>query len=254
MKNKMPVLFVGHGSPMNIIDDNSFTRTLYELGKTLQPKSILVISAHWVIDKTKVVSVDHPNTIHDFYGFPEELYRIQYPAPGAPQLAQELAPVAESTEEWGLDHGSWAVLRLMFPEAKIPVTQLSLNRIRTLQQHFELGHELRRLREQGVLIIGSGNLVHNLREIVWRTEAPAFEWAVEFDAIVEKELSARSWDRLVDLTAFNERQFRRAHPSIEHYLPLLPVLGAADADESLAYPTAVIQNGSIAMRTVLIGA
>lgn len=254
MKNKMPVLFVGHGSPMNIIDDNSFTRTLHELGKTLQPKSILVISAHWVIDKTKVVSVEHPKTIHDFYGFPEELYRIQYPAPGAPQLAKELAPVAESTEDWGLDHGSWAILRLMFPEAKIPVTQLSLNRIRTLQQHFELGQELRRLREQGVLIVGSGNLVHNLREIVWRTEAPAFEWAVEFDAIVEKELSARSWDRLIDLTAFNERQFRRAHPSIEHYLPLLPILGAADADESLAYPTAVIQNGSIAMRTVLIGA
>ncbi len=254
MKNKMPVLFVGHGSPMNIIDDNSFTRTLHELGKTLQPKSILVLSAHWVIDKTKVVSVEHPKTIHDFYGFPDELYRIQFPAPGAPQLAKELAPVAESTEDWGLDHGSWAILRLMFPEAKIPVTQLSLNRIRTLRQHFELGQELHRLREQGVLIIGSGNLVHNLREIVWRTEAPAFEWAVEFDAVVEKELSARSWDRLVDLTAFNEREFRRAHPSIEHYLPLLPVLGAADADESLAYPTAVIQNGSIAMRTVLIGA
>lgn len=254
MKNKMPVLFVGHGSPMNIIDDNTFTRTLYELGKTLQPKSILVISAHWVIDKTKVVSVEKPKTIHDFYGFPDELYQIQYPARGAVHLAAELENVAEPTGEWGLDHGSWAVLRLMFPEANIPVTQMSLNRIMTLQQHFEIGRELRRLRDQGVLIIGSGNLVHNLREIVWKTEVPAFDWAVEFDAVVEKELSGRSWDRLVDLTAFNERQFRRAHPSIEHYLPLLPVLGAADPDESLVYPTAMIQNGSIAMRTVLIGA
>jgi len=177
---RFPVLFVGHGSPMNAIERNTFTEALSGLAARLpRPKAVCVVSAHWVTAGSRVLTSAHPRTIHDFYGFPQPLYEVQYPAPGAPVEAGTLAsnPHIKPDETWGLDHGSWSVLRHMYPQADVPTFQLSLDERRSLKEHLELGREIEALRERGVLILGSGNIVHNLRQIDWNAPHGAYDWA-----------------------------------------------------------------------------
>jgi 4,5-DOPA dioxygenase extradiol len=185
---KMPVLFVGHGSPMNAIEHNAFTETLRGLSARLpRPQAVCVVSAHWVTCGSQVLASAHPRTIHDFQGFPRPLFEVQYPAPGAPSEAKKLAgnPEIVANHRWGLDHGSWSVLRHMYPKADVPAFQLSLDERRSFKEHLDLGREVQSLRERGVLILGSGNIVHNLRRIDWDHPASAYDWAVEFDARVK---------------------------------------------------------------------
>jgi 4,5-DOPA dioxygenase extradiol len=183
--HKMPVLFIGHGSPMNAIEHNAFTESLGQLSARLpRPKAVCVVSAHWVTSGTHVLKSEHPRTIHDFYGFPRPLYEVQYPAPGAPQEAEKLAsdPEIRKDETWGLDHGAWSVLRHMYPKADVPAFQLSLDERRGFKEHLDLGGEISNLRERGVLILGSGNIVHNLGRVDWDNPHGAYDWAIEFDA------------------------------------------------------------------------
>ena len=190
MTNRMPVLFVGHGSPMNAIEDNEFSRAWITAGKALPPvKAILCISAHWETEGTQVTAMEKPKTIYDFYGFPPELYARTYPAPGSPELAQRVLdlvkPIAVGLDRtWGLDHGTWSVLTRLFPKADVPVIQLSLDVQKDPQEHYDLGRQLMALRDEGVLILGSGNIVHNLRILSW--DGAVYDWAVEFDAKVKQ--------------------------------------------------------------------
>lgn len=249
--SKMPVVFIGHGSPMNAIADNSFTRSLNTLSKKIEtPKAILVVSAHWVTGGTFFQSSAKPKTIHDFGGFPRELYEIQYPSPGAPELAKELGL---ATEDWGLDHGTWSVLRHIYPEANIPVFQMSLDRSLSFQDHFNLGVKLRELRNQGVLILSSGNIVHNLRQISWEENAVAFDWAIEFDDIVKKGIESKDYSSLINILQDNPTLTKLAHPSYEHYIPLLYVLGASENSDKLTSVFEGIQNASISMRSFILG-
>src|SRR5271169_3284222 len=198
---RMPVLFVGHGSPMNAIEANAFTRSLQEVRKKLPlPKAICVVSAHWVTRGCQVLTAQWPRTIHDFYGFPRPLYEVQYPAPGAPEEAKRLAMEQHllTDHEWGLDHGAWSVLRHMYPKADVPAFQLSLDERRSFKSHLELGHEIESLRDRGVLILGSGNIVHNLRRIDWENPHAAYDWAVEFDAKVKGAVEARDTGALAE--------------------------------------------------------
>lgn len=252
----MPVLFVGHGSPMNAIASNAYTKTLGQLGQQLpKPKAILVVSAHWMTRGAFVTEMKRPRTIHDFGGFPKALFDVQYPAPGSPETAvliRHLAPSVQGDNEWGLDHGTWSVLVHMFSQADVPVLQLSLDMEKSLEAHFYLGTQLKQLREQGVLILGSGNLVHNLRQIQWQEKAPAFDWATEFDEWVKQKLLARDFDSV--LYKFHATQAgKMSVPTLEHYLPLHYVLGAADASEPLKFEYEEIQNGSISMRSLSFG-
>lgn len=256
MKKRMPTLFAGHGSPMNAIADNAYTRTMAALGARLpRPDAILVISAHWQTRGAAATASDAPPTIHDFGGFPEALYRVSYPAPGSPALAARAAELvgAAPTLEWGLDHGAWSVLRHLYPDASIPVVQLGLEHGLTPREHLERGARLRPLRDEGVLILGSGNLVHNLRRIDFDDGAEPFDWAVEFDAWTKEKLAARDFAALAgDLSAVPSG--RLAVPTREHYDPVLYAAGASDADDAVRFEFDEIQNGSIAMRSVSFGA
>jgi 4,5-DOPA dioxygenase extradiol len=252
----MPIIFIGHGSPMNIVEDNSYTRMLSALGKSLpQPKAILVISAHWLTEGTQVLSVAKPKTIYDFHGFPDELYKVSYPAPGAPELAnriKEIIPNVKETQDWGLDHGAWAILHHLYPDADIPVTQMSIDRKLSLQGHFELGEKLKALRNEGVLIIGSGNIVHNLRAISWDTEAPAHEWATDFDGLVKEAIGNSDFEFLMSFRHPKALElFRMAHPTADHYIPLMYVLGGKETKDSVQYPIELMQNASISMRSII---
>jgi 4,5-DOPA dioxygenase extradiol len=252
----MPVLFVGHGSPMNAIEENAFTKTLSELGKTLpRPKAVCVVSAHWVSDGARVLTSEHPRTIHDFYGFPKELYEVQYPAPGAPDEAEKVAsdPQIEKDQQWGLDHGSWSVLRHMYPKADVPAFQLSLDARRSFKEHLELGREIRKLRERGVLVLGSGNIVHNLGRVDWDKPHGAYDWAVEFDAKVKAAVEDHDANALATPEKWGENLLATAHPTVEHYLPLLYCIGAADEKDIVSYPYEGFDFGSISMRAVLFG-
>lgn len=257
-EKRQPVLFIGHGSPMNAIADNTYTRTLQSLGASLpRPKAILVISAHWMTRGSWVTEMAQPKTIHDFYGFPQALFDIQYPAPGSPEIAQLLRqttqiPVRGDSQEWGLDHGTWSVLRHMYPLADIPVLQLSLNMNEGPDYHLRLGEELRSLRDKGVLILGSGNLVHNLRKIRWEEQAPAFEWAAEFDQWIKSRLEQRDFKSILHGFADTEAG-RLSVPSQDHYLPLHYILGASDGNDELRFEFEEIQNGSISMRSLSFG-
>ena len=253
----MPVLFVGHGSPMNAIENNAFTQTLRELSARLpKPTAVCVISAHWVTSGSQVLASSHPQTIHDFYGFPRALYEVEYPAPGAPAEAGKLAenPVIVPDEKWGLDHGSWSVLRHMYPAADIPAFQLSLDERRTPKEHLELAREIKQLRQRGVLILGSGNVVHNLRQIDWSDPHGAFDWAREFDSRVKDSVDAHDASALADPAKWGERLLATAHPTLEHYLPLLYCMGSTDAKDSISYPYEGFDFGSISMRAILFGA
>lgn len=251
----MPALFVGHGNPMNAIEDNPFSRAWVEVGKTLPPpRAILCISAHWQTPSPMVTAMEKPRTIHDFGGFPRELYERQYPAPGSPELA---AGVSEMVQElriaedhsWGLDHGTWSVLCRMFPAADIPVVQLSLDYTQPPDFHYALGQALRELRQRGVLILGSGNIVHNLRLAVFRDDA--YDWAVEFDKLLMRLIEAGDHAALVDYASLGNSA-RMAIPTNEHYLPLLYVLGVQGKGEAVRFFAEQITMGSISMRSLVI--
>jgi 4,5-DOPA dioxygenase extradiol len=241
---------------MNALGEGDYSETLRDLAASFaRPKAILVVSAHWETTTPEVLDVEQPATIHDFFGFPPELYRIRYAAPGAPTVAARVAELAgvQRSKNWGLDHGAWSVLRHMYPDADIPTTQLSLGRNLQPRQHFELGEKLKPLRADGTLILGSGNLVHNLRDFSWSEVAPVFPWAEKMDDRLAEAIGARDLDALIDFKGFDPDLVRRAVPTPEHYLPLLYVLGASDADEDIHFPFTAIQNGSIAMRSVRFG-
>lgn len=253
---KMPVVFVGHGSPMNAIEHNAFTQSLSELSQRLpKPKAVCVVSAHWVTPGAHVLTSAHPRTIHDFYGFPQDLYQVQYPAAGAPGEAEKMAknPEIAADQQWGLDHGSWSVLRHMYPNADVPAFQLSLDERRNFKEHLELGREIRALRERGVLILGSGNIVHNLRRIDWDNPHGAYDWAVEFDVRVKSAVESHDSVALAAPQKWGEALLETAHPTVEHYLPLLYCMGATDEMDAVSYPYEGFDFGSISMRAVLFG-
>jgi 4,5-DOPA dioxygenase extradiol len=253
----MPAVFIGHGSPMNALESNRYTAAWRAIGAAVpKPRAVLAISAHWYIGATAVTAMPKPKTIHDFYGFPPELFAIQYPAPGAPEVAQEVAellkPVGAGLDgQWGLDHGTWSVLVHMFPKADIPVLQLSINMLKPPEYHLELGARLAPLRERGVLIVGSGNVVHNLRMVEWGRPEFGFPWAERFDNAVLDQL-ARDPQRV--LAVANHPDFAMAVPTPDHFLPLLYVAGLASRAEPA---TPVIQGyslGSISMTVYAVGA
>jgi len=254
---RMPALFVGHGSPMNAIEDNAFSRGWARVGAALgRPRAILCISAHWQTRGVMVTAMERPRTIHDFYGFPEELHRMAYPAPGSPETAEATrsevtsAPVALD-REWGLDHGAWSVLARMFPRADVPVVQMSLDATRPPAWHYELGRELRGLRDRGVLVLGSGNIVHNLRRVTRQQPASGFDWAVEFDLRVKELIDRGDHRGVVDYEALGAAA-RLSVPTNEHYLPLLYALAVKDESEAVTYFNDATVMGSISMRSLLI--
>lgn len=252
---RMPVLFVGHGSPMNAVADNAFARTLRGLGERLpRPRAICMVSAHWVTHGSAVLVAARPETIHDFQGFPQPLYQIQYPAPGAPETAQETATAHSwrAASDWGFDHGTWSVLRHMYPLADVPVFQVSLDQSLGLRDHFVRGSQLADLRDRGVLLVGSGNIVHNLQRINFDPAAAAYDWAVEFDARVERALRARDIKALTSFSDWGETLWREAHPTLEHFLPLLYCLGGSSPRDCVEYPHEGVEHGSISMRMVLL--
>jgi 4,5-DOPA dioxygenase extradiol len=258
-KNKTqeyPVLFVGHGSPMNGLEDNVFSRGWKNLGEALpRPRAILMVSAHWLTRGTGVDVSQRPKTIYDFYGFPDALYALTYPAPGAPHLAEMtrtlMTPRDVGTEEYGLDHGAWIVLRWMYPNADIPVYQLSVDFDAPATAHYEMGQKLSSLRERGVLIMGSGNIVHNLRSIDWKPNAKVFDQAGEFD---EKVKSLIIEGKHEELCAYEDLgpSAKFSVPTPDHYYPLLYVLGAGGKDARVSFPIEGIVHGSISMRSVLL--
>lgn len=256
---RMPVLFIGHGSPMNAVANNPYTQTLNRLALRIpKPKAILVISAHWMTNGTWVTQMPQPKTIHDFSGFPKELFDIQYPAPGSPEIAKFIQETILTTkiygdqDQWGLDHGTWSVLRHIYPKAEIPVLQLSLDMNRSNEEHIQLGQELIKLRDHGILIVGSGNLVHNLRKISWEPNAKPFDWAIEMDEWLKLKLLSGDYSAV--LNDFHKTEAGKLSiPTLEHYLPLHYVLGAADAKDKLVFEFEEIQNGSISMRSFSLG-
>jgi 4,5-DOPA dioxygenase extradiol len=256
---RMPALFLGHGSPMNAIQTNSFTDTLARLGTTLpRPRAVLVVSAHWRSRGTRVVGVERPATIHDFSGFPKELYDMIYAAPGSPATAARVTELlarheAQEDSEWGLDHGTWSVLRHMYPHADVPVLQLSLDRSLDLRGHFDLARDLAALRDEGILIVGSGNITHNLGALAFDPNEPDLPWAVEFDQLVKTALEQRDIARLTTVPPSMSALWRQAHPTLEHYLPLLYVLAVSTENEAPTFPYEGMQLGSLSMRAVAYG-
>ena len=255
---KMPAVFIGHGSPMNALAKNDYTRALEAFGKSLPlPQAIAVISAHWETQGSMIEVGALPKTIHDFYGFPQPLFDFQYPAAGAPALATKVANSlgVKTTSEWGLDHGAWSVLHHLYPAHDIPVFQISLDRGKSFAQHFELGKKLSEWREQGVMILGSGNIVHNLRTIQWDENAPVTPFASQFDLAIKNFILEKNCPGLLEFAGIEPSMIKMALPSFEHYLPLLYVLGAAcEGDRLWPAPTFIyegIQNATISMTSLL---
>jgi 4,5-DOPA dioxygenase extradiol len=250
----MPVLFVGHGSPMNAIENNEFTSNWVNLASQIpRPKAILCISAHWVSPGTIAATTAQPETIYDFYGFPEELYSLEYPAPGAPDIARRIQEIVrvkpvDTNESRGLDHGTWVVLRNMFPDADIPTLQLSLDQTLVPQEHYDIGKDLLQLRREGVLIIGSGNIVHNLA--LARMNHTGYSWAYEFDEDIGKRIDSDDHNSLIHYELIPKSG--KAFWTNEHYLPLLYVLALKQPDEQVSHSAAKVIYGSISMRCVLI--
>ncbi|WP_292977154.1 4,5-DOPA dioxygenase extradiol [Pantoea sp. UBA4549] len=255
---RMPALFLGHGSPMNVLEENRYTRVWQQLGRDLpRPRAILAISAHWYTRGTRVTAMEQPRTIHDFGGFPQALFDVRYPAPGSPALAQrvtELLPLTEKDESWGFDYGSWGLLARMYPEADIPLVQLSVDSTRSAEWHFEAGRKLAALRDEGILLVASGNVVHNLRKLQWQGAAPVYPWADGFNQYVRDNL--RSDAAAGDHPLVNYQQHPGAalsHPTAEHYLPLLYILGARAAGEAVSVPVEGMEMGAISMLSAQVG-
>lgn len=255
---RMPALFLGHGSPMNVLEENRYTRVWQQLGRDLpRPRAILAISAHWYTRGTRVTAMEQPRTIHDFGGFPQALFDVRYPAPGSPALAQrvtELLPAAEKDESWGFDHGSWGLLAKIYPEADIPLVQLSVDSTRPAAWHFEAGGKLAALRDEGILLVASGNVVHNLRKLQWQGSAPAYPWAEAFNQYVRDNLHSDA--PAADHPLVNYQQHPDAalsHPTAEHYLPLLYILGARAAGEAVSVPVEGMEMGAISMLSAQVG-
>jgi 4,5-DOPA dioxygenase extradiol len=254
--NPFPAWFIGHGSPMNVLMDNAFTQTLNKMGKSLtdRPNAILVISAHWLTRKgTYVAITEKPETIYDFYGFPQAMYDVKYHSPGAPEYAQEVKKIITSTtvqedKDWGLDHGAWTVLVHAFPEADIPVFQMSIDYSQPAAYHFALAKELQALRSRGVLIIGSGNIVHNLRAADFHNiSANPYPWAQEFDAISKKKILNREFKDLVDYEKLGQAALMSI-PTPDHYFPMIYSLGLARDKDEIHFTYEEIQNASVSMR------
>jgi len=259
MANILPAIFFGHGNPMNAVQQNSYTAGWRRIGQeTPRPKAVLSISAHWFVPGSAVTIATAPETIHDFGGFPDELYRVQYPAPGDPVLARRieglLAPLpVELDESWGLDHGTWSVLRHVYPDAGVPVVQLSIDATQPASFHFEIGARLASLREEGILIVGSGNLVHNLRAYAWSRPMPEpYDWAVRFETTARELLLAGDYKPLLEYESLGP-DARLSIPTPDHYLPLLYVIGTRQRGEVITFPVQGIDGGSISMLAVQVG-
>ena len=259
--SRMPVLFVGHGSPMYAIEENEFVESWRKLGDSLpRPKAIIAVSAHWETRGTQITAMQNPQTIHDFGGFPCELYDIQYPAPGDPALAKEtIGTIVGSTvladEKWGLDHGTWSVIRRMYPKADVPVIQLSLDYHKSPKEHYELAKELASFRDKGVLIMGSGNIVHNLRQVAWDKtddEEYGFGWANEANETIKKLIVENNHGELIDYNSLG-RAVQMAVPTPDHYLPLLYALALKKENEEVAFFNDKAVMGSLTMTSLKIG-
>lgn len=257
----MPVLFLGHGSPMNAIEENDFTRGFREAGKGIPtPKAILCISAHWETKGTFVTAMEKPRTIHDFGGFPKALYEVQYPAPGDPKLAKEVQASVKQTavgldQNWGLDHGAWSVIKHLYPKANIPVLQMSIDHTKDAKYHYELSKELAGLRKKGILIIGSGNMVHNLGKVAWdklNEKEFGFDWALEARAKMKNFIEKGDHQSLIDYKK-QGKSFELSIPTPEHYLPLLYVLAMKEKDEVPGFFNDKAVAGSITMTSLKIG-
>jgi len=257
---QMPVLFVGHGSPMNAIEENEFVQGWREIGKALpKPNAILCVSAHWETRGTFLTAMEKPRTIHDFEGFPQELFDVQYPAPGSPQLAQETESIIAKTKvgldnKWGLDHGCWSVLKRLFPAADVPVIQMSLDYSQPAQYHYELAKELSPLRKKGVLILGSGNIVHNLRMVDWNKineSGFGYDWAVEANEKMKKYILSNDHQPLINYRAHG-KAFNLAIPTPEHFLPLIYTLALKENNENIEFFNDKPVMGSLTMTSLKI--
>jgi 4,5-DOPA dioxygenase extradiol len=258
---KMPVLFIGHGSPMNGIEDNVFSKTWTKLGAEIpKPKAVLVVSAHWLTNGTHITAMEYPKTIHDFGGFPQALFEVQYPAPGSPILALETSKLIKSTSigldhDWGLDHGTWTVVRHMYPNADIPVLQLSIDYSKPPQYHYDLARELVSLRRKGVLIIGSGNMVHNLGMVAWdKLKVPeyGYDWAQEMNRVFKDKITVGDVQSLIQYERLGSAA-KLAIPTPDHYYPLLYTLGLRDKSDAIQFFNDKAIGGSLTMTSVKIG-
>lgn len=258
---RMPVLFVGHGSPMYAIEENEFVQTWRNLGESLpRPQAIICVSAHWETHGTQVTAMQNPPTIHDFGGFPRELYEVQYPAPGNPDLAKEIiqsniSATIRVDEKWGLDHGAWSVIRHMYPKADIPTIQISLDYNKSPKEHYELAREFTSLKDKGVLIIGSGNIVHNLRKVAWDKpddEEYGYDWAIEANDIIKRLILENKHKELIDYTLLG-KEVQMAIPSPDHYLPLLYTLALKNENEHVSFFNDKAVMGALTMTSVKIG-
>ena len=256
---RLPALFLGHGNPMNAIQPSQYTEAWERIASELpRPKAILSISAHWYVAGSRVSAEDRPRTIHDFGGFPRALYQVQYPAPGSPRLAARvrdlLAPTpVELDTRWGLDHGTWSVLVHLYPQADIPVVQLGIDETLSAQEHYELARGLAQLRDEDILVLGSGDVVHNLHAYAWGQHAQeAYDWAVRFEDRIRGFLEERDFDAVVAYEGLG-REAALSAPTPDHFLPLLYVLGAASKDEPVSFPVEGFDGGSVSMLTVRIG-
>jgi 4,5-DOPA dioxygenase extradiol len=253
----LPALFIGHGSPMNILAQNTFTRDMIKLGESLpMPEAILVISAHWLTRGTFITAGSAPPQIYDFYGFPKALYDYRYNAPGAPGIANLISEtigqnIIIQDNNRGIDHAAWAILKHIFPKQTVPVIEISLDVTKEAQYHFETGRKMGILREKNILVIGSGNIIHNLTDIDFNDEAIPFDWANEFDQEVKEHIENRNYSRLIDYQKIG-RYGVRAVPYFDHYLPMLYIMGMTGENESVRFVHDSIQNGSISMRSLII--
>lgn len=253
----MPAVFVGHGSPMYAIEENEFVDGWRKLGTQLpRPEAVLCISAHWESQGTFATAMEKPKTIHDFYGFPKELFNVEYPAKGSPLLAELAMETIKSRTvspdyEWGLDHGCWSVLKHVYPDAGIPVVQLSIDRSKSSQWHYELGKELSELRNKGVLIIGSGNIVHNLRLVDWHNKDSGFDWALEINEKFKKLITEGNHKELINYNSLGYES-NLAIPTPEHYLPLLYILGMKEEEETVSFFNDKVVMGSLSMTSLII--
>lgn len=259
MSQKMPAIFFGHGNPMNALADNIYTRAWAEMGRNIpKPEAVLCVSAHWYAPAVAVTAMERPRTIHDFGGFPRELFEFQYPARGSRKLAERVSEllavdVIMDNSGWGLDHGTWSVLCHVFPDADIPVVQLSINETQPAPFHYEVGRMLAPLRDEGILIVGSGNLVHNLHAYAWGDQSrEAFDWAMRFEQKARELMRSGDHEPLIFYEAMGKDALLSA-PTPDHYLPLLYVLGTQQAEDAVTFPVEGFDGGSISMTTVQIG-